>query len=589
MSSAQQSYAANLAAGNQRLQQLRKQSSVLSFLRLLFFLVGAWFIYKAIIGQASILPGIISTVLFIISVRIALTLQDRKRLQEKLVFVNQNELNIIAGNKNKFSDGAGFTNADNYSADLDIFGGGSLFELLNRTTTGLGSDRLAAALTGSLIDETQIESTQEAVRKLSTQNEIRQMITAQGLLHEEESGSLQDIKTWLQETNRMQPLKWLQVIRFIVPAFNIWAFYYFLDTDNQGPLLVGLAIAFIIIFAFSKYIFSQHKLVTKKQAILDQYSGILKHFTTVDPGNSKLLIELKSKAEDAGDSMYRLARLASMFDQRLNLVVLILLNGLLLYDIQCMLQLERWKDANKLKFDDWTDVVGRIELLNSLAAFTFNNPGYTFPLVSEDLCIEADAIGHPLIRSGKGVPNSIITGRNEKLIVLTGSNMSGKTTFLRTLGVNLVLAQCGAPVCARRFLFKPMLILTSIRVGDSLQENTSYFMAELKKLRRIIDTLGSGKPALVLIDEILRGTNSDDKTHGSEKFILKLLQYNCLTLFATHDLSLSVMATELPGKISNYCFESVIDNGELLFDYTLQHGVARNKNASFLMQKMGII
>jgi DNA mismatch repair ATPase MutS len=167
--------------------------------------------------------------------------------------------------------------------------------------------------------------------------------------------------------------------------------------------------------------------------------------------------------------------------------------------------------------------------------------------------------------------------------------MSGKTTFLRTLGVNLVLAQCGAPVNATEFRFRPMKILSSIRVGDSLQENTSYFMAELKKLRAIIDTLETGEPALVLIDEILRGTNSDDKTHGSEEFIRKLIGFNCLTLFATHDLSLSVLENELAGQVDNYCFESVIKDGELLFDYTLQRGVARNKNASFLMKKMGII
>jgi len=167
--------------------------------------------------------------------------------------------------------------------------------------------------------------------------------------------------------------------------------------------------------------------------------------------------------------------------------------------------------------------------------------------------------------------------------------MSGKTTFLRTLGVNLVLAQCGAPVCANSFSFTPMHIQSSIRVSDSLQESTSYFMAELKRLHDIVIKLESGEPSLVLIDEILRGTNSDDKTHGSEQFIKKLIAYNCLTMFATHDLSLSVLENESPEKIDNYCFESVIENGELIFDYKLRKGVARNKNASFLMQKMGII
>ncbi|HMH31448.1 MAG TPA: hypothetical protein VK543_00370, partial [Puia sp.] len=171
----------------------------------------------------------------------------------------------------------------------------------------------------------------------------------------------------------------------------------------------------------------------------------------------------------------------------------------------------------------------------------------------------------------------------------TGSNMSGKTTFLRTIGVNLLLAQIGACVCAASFRFVPMSILSSIRISDSLQEHTSYFMAELKRLHQIVLELQKGKPALVLIDEILRGTNSEDKTHGSEQFIRKLLQYDCLVLFATHDLTLSKLEQAFPGTIANHCFESSIRQDELFFDYKLQTGVAKNKNASFLMKKMQII
>jgi DNA mismatch repair ATPase MutS len=180
-------------------------------------------------------------------------------------------------------------------------------------------------------------------------------------------------------------------------------------------------------------------------------------------------------------------------------------------------------------------------------------------------------------------------GLEERLVLVTGSNMSGKTTFLRTIGVNLLLAQCGAPVCASRFVFTPMQLLTSLRVSDSLQEQTSYFMAELKKLQRIIHSLQEERASLVLIDEILRGTNSEDKTYGSEQFIRKLLHYRALSLFATHDLSLGSLESELSGAVVNYCFESVITGGELHFDYRLQRGIARNRNASFLMQKMEII
>ncbi len=205
------------------------------------------------------------------------------------------------------------------------------------------------------------------------------------------------------------------------------------------------------------------------------------------------------------------------------------------------------------------------------------------------LLIEAVRLAHPLIPAARRVANDLTIGRDERLILVTGSNMSGKTTFLRTLGVNLLMAQCGLPVCAASFRFTPMQILTSLRISDSLQEQTSYFMAELKKLQKIIHRLQTGASALVLIDEILRGTNSEDKTFGSEQFIRKLLQYPCLSLFATHDLSLGQLEGEMPHAIHNYCFESIIDGNDLHFDYRLQRGIARNRNASFLMQKMDII
>jgi DNA mismatch repair ATPase MutS len=264
---------------------------------------------------------------------------------------------------------------------------------------------------------------------------------------------------------------------------------------------------------------------------------------------------------------------------------------LFVYNLNGVIVLEKWKALNRESFPEWIDVVGRIECLNSLASFAFNHPEYHYPspAAGQDLYITATQLAHPLIPAAENVSNDFSIGRNERLILVTGSNMSGKTTFLRTIGVNLLLAQCGAPVCAAAFSFTPMNLLTSLRVSDSLQEHTSYFMAELKKLQQIIHRLRSGGPALVLIDEILRGTNSEDKTYGSEQFIRKLLQYRCLALFATHDLSLGKLEEDQPGVISNYCFESVIEKDELHFNYQLQRGIARNRNASFLMQKMEII
>jgi DNA mismatch repair ATPase MutS len=251
--------------------------------------------------------------------------------------------------------------------------------------------------------------------------------------------------------------------------------------------------------------------------------------------------------------------------------------------------LERWKNTYRTGFLTWIASIGSVERLNSLATYAFNHPDHAYPQPqrSPALFLEATRLAHPLIPEKRRVANDCTIGHAERLILITGSNMSGKTTFLRTLGVNLLMAQCGLPVCAATFHFTPMRLLTSLRIDDSLQEQTSYFMAELKKLQGIVRQLQTGAPALVLIDEILRGTNSEDKTFGSEQFIRRLLGYHCLSFFATHDLSLG--ALEQPGSITNYCFESVIENEELHFNYLLQRGLARNRNASFLMKKMDII
>jgi DNA mismatch repair ATPase MutS len=310
----------------------------------------------------------------------------------------------------------------------------------------------------------------------------------------------------------------------------------------------------------------------------------------VQPGSSTVLTQLGQVATNAHDEIRRLSRLSQAFDQRLNKLVNVLLNAFFLYDLHLMISLERWKEENKNHLLKWITCVGDIEFFNSLASFAYNNQKYTYPVVLSGVAqIQAKGLAHPLLAAQERVANDFSIGVPSKLQLITGSNMSGKTTFLRTVGVNLILAQLGAPVCAERFCFAPMGILSSLRINDSLLERTSYFMAELKKLHSIVANLRPDTPHLVLIDEILRGTNSEDKTHGSEKFIAKLLEGNCLTLFATHDLNLSKMQAQFPGQVANYCFESNIVDGVLTFDYLLRPGIAKNKNASFLMASMGII
>jgi DNA mismatch repair ATPase MutS len=331
-------------------------------------------------------------------------------------------------------------------------------------------------------------------------------------------------------------------------------------------------------------------MVSRKTDILQQYAGILKHFSAASAGEAVELKNLMQSTLTAGNSVNSLSTLSSLFDQRLNVLVYFFLNSFLLYDIQLVRLLEKWKIRHKPAFPEWINSVGKIEMLVSIAVFRFNHPHFIFPVpVPGKPRIAAREVCHPLIPEPESIGNPVQAGDPEKMFLITGSNMSGKTTYLRTIGVSLVLAQCGAPVCAGSFVFTPLSLLTSIRVNDSLLDHTSYFMAELKQLRLIVDTLERGTPALVLVDEILRGTNSEDKNHGSEAFIRKLLHYEVLCFFATHDLSLGMLEQKIPAQVKNLCFESTLEEGELVFDYKLREGLAKNRNATFLMQKMGII
>jgi DNA mismatch repair ATPase MutS len=265
-----------------------------------------------------------------------------------------------------------------------------------------------------------------------------------------------------------------------------------------------------------------------------------------------------------------------------------ILNGFSLFHVHVLFALDKWKRKNDKDVMKWLEVIGEFESLNSFANLTFNNPGYYYPDISPEEIVSAAQMGHPLIRKEKSVTNDI-SFQQEKFIVLTGSNMSGKSTFLRTLGINLVLARAGSVVCAKNFTLFPFDLYVSMRITDSLQDSESFFYAELKRLQEIIQHLQAKNKTFVMLDEILRGTNSNDKHGGTVGLIRKLASNHACGIIATHDLTVADLSAEYPGYMGNKCFESEIINGELVFDYKLKEGVCTKLNASFLMKKLGVI
>ncbi|GGA83861.1 MutS-related protein [Puia dinghuensis] len=596
-------YQENIAACNGKIRSIQTRLNGMALVRVALFAGVAFTVYSLIqqYTLALLILAMLLTAAFIGCVNLYYRWKDQRSLQEKLRFVLTNEVGLLTGASNRFPDGAAFLTSDTYLDDLDIFGKNSLFHVLNRTTTARGMNVLAARLRRPLLDPAVIVQEQQAVRILAAQTHLRPLLTAHGLLIDKRQADLDkaSLAEWLDTSPHFYRNGWLRAAIIVLPVVNIAGLLLYFTSNNFALVVAGIIVSRLLLRAYHGYVSGQHRLISHKQDLFDQYAGILAEFNKADTTGSPVLQHWQSVTKMAHTAIHRLSRLTSFFDQRLNLVVNVLLNTFFLYDLHCIIALESWKDRNRSSFPGWIEAVGAIEQLNSLATFAFNNPDYVYPspmasgaaptngTPAPALFIESTSIAHPLIPAVRRVANDFTIGRDESLILVTGSNMSGKTTFLRTIGINLLMAQCGLPVCAATFTFTPMDILTSLRISDSLQEQTSYFMAELKKLQQIILHLRTGAPALVLIDEILRGTNSEDKTSGSEQFIRQLLQYRCLSLFATHDLSLGTL--EQPGLITNYCFESVIDNGELHFNYLLQRGIARNRNASFLMKKMDII
>jgi len=370
-------------------------------------------------------------------------------------------------------------------------------------------------------------------------------------------------------------------VGIIITLFCIWKNQY------SSMLAFGLVGLMILSLVFKKTNQLYHHL-SKRSYLYNQYAVCFELICN-EKFEHPYLVQKQAEIKRAAAAFTRLAKLSGVFDLRTSLFSFIF-NGLFFFELHCAKAYLQWIKQNQPEINTWFDTLGEIELMNSLAGFQYNHPRFIFPKPNQStLSIEATGMGHPLMNEEKAVVNDITIGQHGKLHLITGSNMSGKSTFLRTLGLNLLLAQSGAPVFANTFNFCPVQLLTSFHHIDSLAESTSYFYAELKSLQSIIQEVEKETPSLVLLDEVMRGTNSKDKHDGTASLIKKLRQFPCLTLIATHDTELGILADTYPGDIENFCFESELTEKGLSFDFKKKEGVAQTTNATYLMQQMGII
>ncbi|MBC9933784.1 MutS-related protein [Chitinophaga qingshengii] len=578
----------------QAIDQEKKRTSLLSWARLLSFLliIAGVILYfrqdREIIWLLAAAAGVVAFGFFLKRHNRSL---QQLALLKTLLELNKKEWHQAITGESTFENGQEFVDdRHDYSGDLDVFGPASIFQSINRTGTLSGKQQLAASLAAPMLDPAAILATQEALKVLAPEIEFRQHLTANAMLAKEAASDRRELALWLEMPFSFIHNRFMNIARWLLPALTVAAIATGSYLGHYYLFIGMIMVNWLVLLSIQPRIMEQYKLISQKEQILEKFALLLGLIRKGRFEQSGLLKQQQEVAREADVALQQLSRISSAFDQRLNLLVGIVLNSLLLYDLHCILRLERWKEKHKTAVDKWIEVIAQLEVWNSLATFAYNHPGYTYPQPeAASMILEAEALGHPLIPEKESVKNDGHIGRQASFLIITGSNMSGKSTFLRSVGANLLLAMCGAPVCASRLAFTPMRIMTSMRIKDSIASHTSYFQAELLRLQHIIQQLKTGERVFILLDEILKGTNSEDKLSGSRSLIEHFLVYNCLGMIATHDLELGHLEDNYPDKIRNYCFESTIQDDHLFFDYRIRPGIARNKNATFLMKQMEII
>lgn len=580
---------------NGQLNSLLKRKQLLGWIRfsilatavLLIWLLSSYGI------MVSAIIFIIGLAIFLFAVRKDLANKDAISHHERLININEQELLYLQHQYTHQKDGSEFYNDEHpYAGDLDIFGRASLYQYINRTNSEQGNQLFADWLLAPASPAT-IEARQKAVNELTQQTNWRQELQAHGSASTISIATEKKMEEWLKEKNQFIDKKIWQLIRFVIPVIAIGVLICFLfDVITYQLFLQSLLVFTIIAFAITRSIIPLYRKLNKitgQMEVLSNSIACIEQATFKDP----LLVELKdqfhSKTNKASQQILKLKNIFNRFDYRLNPVVFVPLNIFLLWDLQQVLQLERWKQKNNQQIGHWFRSVAELEALGSIATLAFNHPNWSVPqLKTDEPTFIAEQLGHPLIDEKKNVLNDFSTVGKEQVNLITGSNMAGKSTFLRSVGVNMVLAGMGAPVCAKQSTVTPLKVMSSMRIKDNLEESASTFYAELKKLKQIIDAVNSNEAVFILLDEILRGTNSNDRHSGSKALIKQLLHHKATGILATHDLELANLAQEFPASIHNYHFDVQVNKDELYFDYKLKRGICQSMNASILMKKIGI-
>jgi len=592
-------YQANSKKAKTKIKELTLRINRLALLRLAVILIGAFALFQVIQTQQIVLTlGVFILIIILFSWLVYLQSKVNKVKVhfENYLKVNENELQVYHHrSENIYSSGSEYINDRHlYSSDLDIFGELSLYQMVNRTATQGGNKKLAEWLDAPA-SKVAIEDRQAFVRELVNDFDFWQQIQSRLIFNIEKAI---DYKTQLEQffsrpisvvQNRALQ-SYVKIAYYLFVVLFIGSF--FSSKILAALIVVGLFNLFLSLFYARKVTLVISK-VERVGRAMSSFSGVFemiekRQWRSRMATDALEKVESRSK-EPISSSIKNLSGILNRLDARLNMFVGALLNITQLWDLKHIAALEKWRQTESGGIPEAFDFLSEFESIGSLATLSFNNPHWAFPTVKDDgmHVIHVRGIAHPFINDEDVVANNYSL-EDHFLALITGSNMAGKSTFLRTLGINAVLAFAGAPVKAKSMDISVMQIVTYMRIRDSVNESTSTFKAELNRIKQVLEEVEQQRNVLFLLDELLRGTNSVDKYLGSKAIIEKLISYKGVGMVATHDLKLAELAETYPGYVRNFHFDIQVVGEEMLFDYLLKEGACTIFNASMLLKKIGI-
>jgi DNA mismatch repair ATPase MutS len=568
-----------------------------SYLRIALLIaeIGVFIAFVSVANELAVLLSgvclLVPIIAFIVVVKKQQVLSTEEAYLKNLLWVYQNEVNLITKAENGYDHGTSFEDEDHpYLSDLDVFGKASLYALINRCATKKGIGELAHNLIHES-DKAKILARQAAVQEIAA--DISSTYSFRANLKGHNTDKIAEIKYKLKHQLAKQLnfthggflklyvklMPFLTVTVFLAAALlggKLWSF-----------LSLALLLNAAVTFYYTKWINQVYQGFSGSALLLNDYA-IAIAWTEEKHWKSKYILDLFESDEKVSIQIKKLAKIIQAFDARLNILLGAVLNFFFLWDLRCCIKIDQWHQTAALKVENGLDRIGSFEELISIATLTFNHPNWVFPTLADEFSFETTSLGHPLIQRAKRVDNDFSFLDQPTVDIITGSNMGGKSTFLRTVGVNMVLAYLGAPVCASYMRLSIFKLLTYMRIKDSLNESTSTFKAELNRLKMILANVTLHKNAFVLIDEMLRGTNSKDKFMGSKVFIERLIELRTPTLFATHDLQLSELKEIYVHAVRNFHFDIQLNEGEMDFDYQIKEGPCTIFNAAILLKQIGL-